>query len=120
MRSVTLKTATLTALLIAAPFTGAYANVIVDQAQGLDQGIAYARQLNQITPALAQSLHMRAVHIRQAAERTAANNHGSIPPAQSQQLLRGLDNLEQTLRVNTGSALAINDDHSIGSGNYPF
>lgn len=120
MRSVTLKTATLTALLIAAPVTCAYANVIVDQAQGLDQGIAHARQLNQITPAVAQGLHMRAVHIRQAAERTAAEYHGRIPAAQSQQLLHRLDNLEQTLRVNTGSAFAINDDHSTGSGNYPF
>jgi len=119
MRSVTLKTATLTAFLITAPFAGAYANVIVDQAQGLDQGIADARQQNIITQAVAQSLHMRALHIRQAAERTAAEYHGRIPAAQSQQLLHRLDNLEQTLRLNTGSAFAINDDHSL-NGNYPF
>ena len=128
MRSFTLKTAPFTALLIAVPIAGAYARglivgdpptVIIDQAQGLDQGIADAWQQNTITAAVAQSLHMRAVRIRQAAERAAAKDHGSIPAAQSQQLLHRLDNLEQTLRVNTGSAFAINDDHSL-NGNYPF
>jgi hypothetical protein len=123
MRSFrTLKAATLTTLLIAIPLAGAYANEtptsIVDQAQGLDQGIADARQQNTITPAEAQALHMRAVHITQAAERTAAENRGKIPAAQSQQLLRRLDNLDQKLLVDTGSGFAINDDNS-DNGNYP-
>jgi hypothetical protein len=123
MRSFrTLKAATLTTFLIAIPLASAYANEtptsIVDQAQGLDQGIADARQQNTITPAEAQRLHMRAVHITQAAERTAAENRGKIPATQSQQLLRRLDNLDQTLLVDTGSGFAINDDNS-DNGNYP-
>ena len=128
MRSFTLKTATLTALLIAVPIAGAYARglvvgdpptVIIDQAQGLDQSIANARQQNTITAAVAQSLHMRAVDIIQAAERTAAEGDGTIPVADSQQLLLQINNLEQALRLDTGSAFAINDDHSL-NGNYPF
>jgi len=123
MRSFrTLKTTTLAALLIAVPFAGAYASEtptsIVDQAQGVEQGIADARQQNTITPAEAQRLHMRAVHITQAAERTAAEDHGKIPAAQSQQLLRRLDNLDQKLMVDTGSGFAINDDSS-DNGIYP-
>lgn len=119
MRSFrTLKAATLTTLLVAVPFAGAYANErptsIVDQAQGVDQGIADARQQNTITPAEAQRLHMRAVHITQAAERTAAEDHGRIPAAQSRQLLRRLDNLDQTLLADTGSAFAITDHETDG------
>ena len=90
MRSFTVKTAPLTALLIAVPIAGAYARgwdgpvgepptVIIDQAQGLDQGIADARQQNTITAAEAQSLHKRAVQITQAAEATAAQGDGTIP-----------------------------------------
>ncbi|MER9514870.1 hypothetical protein [Mesorhizobium sp. M0460] len=118
MRSFrTLKAATLTALLIAVPFASAYANEtptsIVDQAQGLDQGIADARQQNTITPAEAQRLHMRAVHITQAAE-----GRGKIPAVQSRHLLRRLDNLDQTLQVDTGGGFAVNDDKA-ESGIYP-
>jgi hypothetical protein len=127
MHSFTLKTATLAALLIAVPSAGAYARsmvgdpptMIIDQVQGVDQGIANARQQNTITAAVAQSLHMRAVQIIQAAERTAAEGDGTIPFTESQQLLLQLDNLEQALRLDTGSDFAINDDHS-ENGNYPF
>jgi len=127
MRSFTLKTATLTALLIAVPIAGAYARdsvgdpptLIIAQAQGLDQGIADARQQNTITAAEAQSLHMRAVNITQAAETTAARGDGTVPFGESQQLLIRLGNLEQTLRVDTGSAFAIYDHHSRSNGNYP-
>ncbi|UVK41496.1 hypothetical protein LHFGNBLO_002206 [Mesorhizobium sp. AR10] len=123
MRSFkTLEAVTLTALLVAVPFAGAYANetptAIVDQAQGLDQGIADARQQNTITPAEAQRLHMRAIHITQAAERTAAEDRGTIPAAQSRHLLRRLDNLDHTLQVDTGNGFAINDDDA-ESGIYP-
>jgi hypothetical protein len=115
MRSFTLKTATLTALLIAVPIAGAYARdsvgdpptMIIDQVQGLDQDIADARQQNTITAAEAQSLHMRAVDISQAAETTAARSDGTIPFGESQQLLMQIGNLEQTLRLDTGN------------GNYP-
>ncbi|MEI9424182.1 hypothetical protein O7A70_23735 [Mesorhizobium sp. Cs1299R1N1] len=122
MRSFrTLKTVTLITLLITVPFAGAYANAtptsIADQAQGVDQGIADARQQNTITPAEAQRLHIQVVRITQAAERTAAADHGKIPAAQSQQLLRRLDNLDQRLMVDTGSGFAINDDNP--DGNYP-
>jgi hypothetical protein len=121
MRAFTLKTATLTALLVAVPFAGAYASespsVIVDQAQGLEQGIADARQENRITPSVAQWLHMRAVHISQAAESAAARDHGRIPAAQSQQLLAQLDNLNQTLLFDTGGAFDFLDRGT--SGIYP-
>jgi hypothetical protein len=121
MRSFTLKTATLTALLLAVPFAGAYASespsVIIDQAQGLDQGIADARQQNTITPSVAQSLHIRAVRIGQAAERTAAKDHGRLPAGQSQQLLRRLDNLDQTLLVDTGGGFDFTDRGT--NGIYP-
>jgi hypothetical protein len=50
---------------------------------------------NEITPSVAQSLHMRAVRISQAAERAAAVDHGSS--GWPQQLLRRLDDLDQTL-----------------------
>jgi hypothetical protein len=78
--------------------------VIIDQAQGLDQGIADARLRNEITPSVAQSLHMRASHIIQAAERTAVGDHGMIPTGQSQQLLAQLDSLNQRLLLDTGGA----------------
>jgi phage tail tape-measure protein len=123
MRSFTLKSATLTALLIAVSTAGAYARnslgepptVIIDQAQGLDQGIADARKQNTITAAEAQKLHMLATHISQAAERTAA--HGKISDEQYRQLLHQLDSLDQTLRSDTGSANDFYDGSD--SGHYP-
>jgi hypothetical protein len=120
MRSFTLKTATLTAIFIAVPIAQAYARgnsigdpptLIIAQVQGLDQGIADARQQNAITAAQAQSLHMRAVDIAQAAETTAAQGDGTIPFGDSQLLLMDLGNLEQTLRVDAGSAFAIYGHH---------
>ncbi len=129
MRSFTLKTAALAAVLIAAPFAGAYAAAhhnsaalsdprviaLMNQAEGVDQGIADARQAKTITPAEAQKLHMRAAHISQAAERTAV--HGKIPDEQYYQLLHQLDSLDQTLRADSGSA----EDFYDGSdgGHYP-
>ncbi|WP_348632918.1 hypothetical protein [Mesorhizobium sp. M00.F.Ca.ET.216.01.1.1] len=112
MRSFkTLSIATLTAFLIAVPFAGAYAaghhkgaldeatptvfsgprvTGLIDQIQGVDEGIADARQENTITPAEAQRLHMRAAHISQPAERVATTDHGRIPAAQYQLLRRSI------------------------------
>src|ERR1700755_3429548 len=98
----TLRTATLTALLVAVPFAGAYAaengpleSAFVNQVQGVENGIADARQQNKITPAEAQKLHMQAAQISQAAESIAATDHGSVPAEQYRQLLRRLDNVDQ-------------------------
>jgi hypothetical protein len=120
----TLRTATLTALLITAPFTGAYAasavsgprvTALIDQVQGVDKGIADASKVNRIKPAEAHRLHMRAAHISQVAERTAAAGHGTIPAPQYQQLLHQLDDLSQTLRVDTGGAFSFGNG---GDGGY--
>jgi hypothetical protein len=122
MRSFnTLRTASLSALLIAVPFTGACAasafygpeTGLMNQAQGVDEGIAEARQQSMITPAEAQNLHMRAAHI----ERTAAAARGRISATQYQQLLRQLDDVDQTLRVDSGTGFLIGD--GADGGHYP-
>ena len=132
MRSLapkTLRTATLAAILVAVPFAGAYAAsqhrsaavsdprviTLINQVEGVDKGIAEAKLAKMITPAEAQKLHMRAAHISQAAERTAA--HGKIPDDQYHQLMLQLDSLDQTLRTDSGSA----QDFCDGSdgGHYP-
>ncbi|TIO09801.1 hypothetical protein [Mesorhizobium sp.] len=134
----TLRTATLTALLIAVPFASAYAaghhkgaldeatpttfygpreKGLIDQIRGVDKGIADARQANTITAAEAQRLHMRAAHISQAAARTAAADHGRIPAPQYQQLLRRLDNVDQTRRADSGTGFLIGD--GADGGHYP-
>ncbi|CCV04789.1 conserved exported hypothetical protein [Mesorhizobium metallidurans STM 2683] len=125
MRSFkTLRTATLTALFVAVPFAGAYAastfsgpsvTALIDQVQGVEKGITDAMQVNKIKPAEAHRLHMRAAHISQVAERTAAAGHGRIPATQYQQLLHQLDDLSQTLRVDTGSAFLMGNG---GDGGY--
>ena len=140
MRSLkTLRTAALTTLLIAVPLGGAYAaghhskgaldasdptdmtgprvTGLIEQVQGVEQGITDARQANSITAAEAQRLHMRAAHISQAAERTAAADHGRIPAAQYHDLLRRLDNVDQALMSDTGSGFMIGDGSD--GGNYP-
>ncbi|UVK41251.1 hypothetical protein LHFGNBLO_002830 [Mesorhizobium sp. AR10] len=95
--------------------TGPRVTALVDQIQGVDQGITDARQVNKIEPAEAQRLHMRAAHISRVAERTAAVGHGTIPAGQYQQLLHQLDDLSQTLRVDTGSAFLMGNG---GDGGY--
>jgi hypothetical protein len=139
MRSLkTLRTAALTTLLIAVPLAGAYAaghhkgaldasdptdmtgprvTGLIEQAQGVEQGITDARQANTITAAEAQRLHMRAAHITQAAERTAAADHGRIPAAKYRDLLRRLDNVDQALMSDTGSGFMMGDGSD--GGNYP-
>ena len=125
MRSLkTLRTATLTTLLIAIPLAGAYAaghhkgaldasdptdmtgprvTGLIDQVQGVDQGITDARQAKTITPTEAEKLHVRAARISQAAERVAASDHGRIPTTQYHDLLLRLDNVDQQLRIDTGN-----------------
>ncbi|MBZ9695762.1 hypothetical protein LB516_09360 [Mesorhizobium sp. CO1-1-7] len=136
--SASLKTATLAAILIAVPLAGAYAaghhkgaldataptdmagprvEALVQQVQGVHQGIVDARQANHITPAVAERLEMRTARISQVAERIAASDHGRIPAAQYHDLLRRLDNVDQRLMVDTGSGFLMGD--GADGGNYP-
>ncbi|MBZ9848456.1 hypothetical protein LB565_10730 [Mesorhizobium sp. CA14] len=136
--STSLKTVTLAAALIAAPLAGAYAaghhkglldatapadfigprvSGLIDQVQGVDQGITDARQANNISAAEAQRLHMRTAHISQAAEHVAVSDHGRIPSAQYHELLRRLDNVDQRLMNDTGSGIMMGDGSD--GGNYP-
>jgi hypothetical protein len=142
MRSFTpktpLRTATLTAFLIAIPLAGAYAaghhkgaldatdptdftgprvEGLIQQVQGVHQGIVDARQAHNITPAVARRLEMRTARISQAAEKIAASDHGRIPAAQYHDLLRRLDNVDQRLRVDIGSGFLMGD--GADGGNYP-
>ena len=120
----TLGTATLTAFLITVPFAGAYADsdvsgprvtALIDQIQGVDTGITAASSANKIEPAEAHRLHMRAAYISRAAERTAAAGHGTISAPQYQLLLQQMDDLSQTLRVDTGGAFSFGNG---GDGGY--
>ena len=136
--SASLKTATLAAVLIAAPLAGAYAaghhkgaldvsdptdltgprvEALIEQVQGVHQGIVDARQANNITPAVAERLEMRTARISQAAEKIAASDHGRISAAQYHDLLRRLDNVDQRLRVDTGSGFLMGD--GADGGTYP-
>ncbi|TGT88306.1 MULTISPECIES: hypothetical protein [unclassified Mesorhizobium] len=136
--SASLKTAILAAILVAAPLAGAYAaghhkgaldatdptdmtgprvEALVQQVQGVHQGIADARQAKNITPAVAERLEMRTARIGQAAEKIAASDHGRIPAAQYHDLLRRLDNVDQRLRVDTGTGFLMGDGSD--GGNYP-
>ncbi|MDX8519062.1 hypothetical protein [Mesorhizobium dulcispinae] len=136
--SPSLKTATLAAVLTAAPLAGAYAaghhkgtldaadptdmtgprvTSLIEQIQGVDQGIKDAREANTISAAEAQQLHMRAAHIGQAAEKVAASDHGRIPATQYHDLLRRLDNVDQKLMVDTGSGFLMGD--GADGGHYP-
>jgi hypothetical protein len=94
---------------------GPRVTALINQIQGVDKGITDASQLNKIEPAEAHRLHMRAAHISQAAKRTAAAGHGTIPAPQYQQLLHQLDGLSQRLRGDTGSAFLMGNG---GDGGY--
>lgn len=136
--SASLRTVTLAAILIAAPLGAAYAaghrkgaldataptdltgprvEALIEQAQGVRQGIIDARQANNITPAVAAHLEMRADQIRQAAEKIAASDHGRIPAAQYHDLLSHLDRVDQRLMIDTGSGFMMGDGSD--GGNYP-
>ena len=134
----TLRTAALTAFFIAIPLAGAYAaghhkgvldatnptdltgprvEALIEQAQGVRQGIVDAQQANSITPAVAAHLEMRADQIRRAAEKIAASDHGRIPAAQYHDLLSHLDRVDQRLMIYTGSGFQMGDGSD--GGNYP-
>ena len=98
-------------------FTGPRVTSLIEQVKGVDEGITDARQEKTITPAEAQRLHMRAAHISQAATKTAAADHGRIPAAQYHDLLRRLDNVDQALRVDTGTSFLMGD--GADGGHYP-
>ena len=136
--SASLKTVTLAAIVIAAPLAGAYAaghhkgaldatdptdmtgprvEALIEQVQGVHKGIVDARQANSITPVVAERLEMRTARIGQAAEKIAASDHGRIPAAQYHDLLRRLDNVDQRLRVDTGSGFLMGD--GADGGTYP-
>ena len=136
--STSLKTATLAATLIAAPLAGAHAaghhkgaldasdptdftgprvTSLIEQIQGVNQGITDAREANNISAAEARQLHMRAARISQAAEHVAASDHGRIPSAQYHELLRRLDNVDQRLMNDTGNGFMMGDGSD--GGNYP-
>ncbi|TPN77710.1 hypothetical protein FJ987_30085 [Mesorhizobium sp. CU2] len=136
--STSLKTATLAAVLIAAPLAGAYAaghhkgvldasaptdftgprvTGLIEQVQGVNQGITDAREANTISAAEAQQLHASTTQISQAAEKVAASDHGRIPSAQYHDLLRRLDNVDQRLMNDTGSGFMMGD--GADGGNYP-
>ncbi len=136
--SASLKTATLAAILIAAPLAGAHAaghhkgsletadptdmtgpriESLIEQVQGVHQGIADAREANNINAAVAERLEMRTTRIGQTAEKIAAADHGRIPAAQYHDLLRRLDNVDQRLRFDTGSGFLMGDGSD--GGNYP-
>ncbi len=136
--STSLKIATLATLLVAAPLAGAYAaghhkgaldasdtpdfygprlTSFIGQVDGVKQGIADARQANNITPAEARALEMRADRISQAAEKVASSDRGRIPSSQYHQLMHRLDNLDQRLLTDTGSGFNMGDGSD--GGNYP-
>jgi hypothetical protein len=94
---------------------GPRVTALINQIQGVDKGIIDAGQLNKIKPAEAHRLHMRAAHISQAAERTAAAGHGTLSATQYRQLLHQIDDVSQTLRADTGSAFLIGNG---GDGGY--
>ncbi len=133
MRPFTPKMIALAACMSVAPFAGAYAatghggpghsgardeqdgpvfqgprlEAVLDQANGINVGIADARQGKDISTAEAQVLHMRAARVVRTAENVAANDHGRIPAAQYDRLLHRLDLVDLHLQVDTGVAFNI-------------
>jgi hypothetical protein len=88
-------------------FQGPRVASIFDQIRGVDKGIADAEQAKKITPAKARSMERRADRIEAAAQRTAADDHGRIPPMQYRRLLHRVDGLTQSLKAGNGTALQV-------------
>jgi hypothetical protein len=95
--------------------SGASVTPLINQIQGVDQGITYAKKLNKIGSFEAHELHMRAAHISQTAQRSAAAGHGTISAEQQRQLLHQLDGVSQSLRADTGSVSLLGNG---GDGGY--
>lgn len=123
MRSFILPKAFLVASMLSAlPLAGAYADgdgidetppatmqgtrlsALVDQAQGVSQGIAEAREGHQIAVTEARKLETQANTVARTAQRVAARNHGMVSEARYNQLLRRLNNVDQRLLGDTGGA----------------
>ena len=137
MRSFTPKTIFIASLLAALPLGAAYArsgaldeldltptsmqgprlSAVLNQTQGVEHGIADARQGHEITASQARKLEMRANNVASVARRVAAADHGRIPMARYHQLLRRLDSVDQRLLVDTGSGFNIGD--GADGGHYP-
>ncbi len=137
MRSFTPKTTLIASLLSALPLAGAYArssaldevvrpptsmqgprlSAVLNQTQGVEHGIADARQGHEITAGQARKLEMRANDVASTARRVAAADHGRIPMARYHQLLRRLDNVDQRLLVDMGGGFNIGDGSD--GGHYP-
>ncbi|GLS39678.1 hypothetical protein GCM10010869_52750 [Mesorhizobium tianshanense] len=123
LKRMTLRTATLAALLVTVPFAGAYAastsfyglreTGLINQIESVDTGIRAATQANVIPPDEARDLHTQVAQLDQVAHRAARN--GTIPATQYRQLLQQLDDVSQKLRATTGSAFLIG---SGGDGGY--
>jgi len=137
MRSFTPKTILIASLLSALPLAGAYARssaldevvpaptsmhgprlaAVLNQAEGVEHGIADAREGHEITADQARRLEMRADAVAGMARHVAAADHGRLPMARYHQLLRRLDNVDQRLLLDTGSGSNIGD--GADGGNYP-
>jgi hypothetical protein len=98
-------------------FDGPRLSALIDQVDGVHQGIADARQGKEINTAQARKLEMRTDRIGHVAERIAAADHGRIPAARYHQLLRRLDNVDNRLMTDTGGNFTIGD--GADGGTYP-
>lgn len=133
MRSFILPKAFLVASMLSAlPLAGAYANgdgidetppatmqgsrlsALVDQARGVSQGVAEAREGHQIAATEARVLETQANTVARTAERIAARGHGMVSEARYDQLLRRLNNVDQQLVNDTAGAYDGSDSNHFG------
>lgn len=115
MRSFTPTIFALSALLAAAPLTGAYASsynvgetptvqlqgprlqAVLGQLQSAVDGIKAERGDRALSAAEAGTMEKQATGIRRMAERDAAQNHGRVPSAQYRDILRQIGNIAPTV-----------------------
>ncbi len=115
MRSFTPRTLALSALLIAAPLTGAYATsynvgetplvqlqgprlqAVLGQLQSAADGIKAERTDRTISASQAGTMEKQVADIRRTAERDAAQNHGRVPATQYHDMLRRIGNIAPTV-----------------------
>jgi hypothetical protein len=101
----------------AAGFHGPRLSAVIDQVDGVRQGIADARQGKEIGSTQARMLEMRADRIGRTAERIATADHGRISTARYHRLLRRLDNVDHRLMNETGGDFPIGN--GADGGSYP-
>lgn len=133
MRSLTPKTIAIASLLAFVPLAGAYAesdpgapimndfqgprlSALVNQVDGVRQGIADARQGKAISAKQARMFDARADRVQSAAERVAAADHGRIPAARYHQFMRQLDNVSLRLQDHAGNPVKDDSSGSIFNG----